>query len=528
MTKQIVRILATSELSGINRNDETEFTLSFELYHNPSFSAPCLSQTISFTTLGPEGLTESDREIGETWGYLVRQIFAADLDFETILGNFDNFLHEIAKTVWPQASFFTSFDVVGFNEYSNEPVAVDEEKIWASETETRPDTEYLFNLFDQWLELSEKSSDHDLLLRQFNDFGFFMGGKLMKRLPMTSHVNFFISPLNDLFNVDELVVASENNTGTMWSTNRYCSYGDVILFYFTKSGGKILAGQKFEGDNQEFFERLPGSIFAAGRLLTDSMRQHKKGLFYWNSKAFIGDILIFDRPIATDDIIAADGISLTRHFRDSRGGLRQPKSLYGHDEYLSVFKELLFKDNPSLADSYLNLESFWPESIPSPDSQNWAEEMGKADVRIFKDKDINRNLNQKHLSNFFQDEEGVRKMFIDPLLQKVVPPDARILQEFETHKGKSIKVDYCIEKGALKLPVEAKFDIYTDHSFSWERVFEYLDVSHNGKGLLIDINGVFELDQKQKSKQIIFERIGMNEESVKKLQKWLQNFFKTK
>ncbi len=528
MTKRIVRIFAEGELSGINGSDSPEYSLSFEFYYNPAFSSLCLHPTITFSTFSSEGLTDSDKEKGEIWGYLVRQIFAAGLDCETILENFDTFLHEIAKKIWPEAVFKTSFEAAGFNEYANKPVAVDDKKIWASDTETKPDTEYLFNLFDQWLDLSEKTSDHGLLLRQFNDFGFFIGKKLMSRLPQTDHVNFFISPLNDLFNVDELVETSENNTGTMWSTNRYCSYGDVILFYFTKSGGKIFEGQKFEGEDQEFFERLPGSIFAAGRLLTDSMRQHKKGLFYWNSKAFIGDILVFDKPIATDDIIAADGISLTRHFRDSRGGLRQPKSLYGHDEYLNVFRQLLFKENPSLATSYLNLASFWPESIPSPDSQNWAEEMGKADVRIFMDKDKNRNLNQKHLSNFFQDEEGVRKMFIDPLLQRVIPTDARILPEFETHKGKSIKVDYCIEKGEIRLPVEAKFDIYTDHSFSWDRVYEYLDISHNGKGLLIDVNGVFELDQKQRTKQIIFERIGMNDESVKKLQKWLHNFFKIK
>lgn len=529
MSKRLERFKVVSEMKGFKGNFSDSCRLEFEFYRNLAFSRPCLSQMMMHLS-NPElekVWGEQVWEIGEIWGGLARSIIEQSDDFDDVFSCFDKILCDFFVDKIPGLVFNTKFELVQTELYLNDPVSVDDKRLWKSEIEKKPNTEYLFDIFDQWVELADqKDSDHRNLQNQFNSFGFHLGNILNQKLPDINRVNFFVSPLNDLCNVNELIEVGEKNGGTIWSTNRYCSYGDVVLFYFTKSGGSIFKGLEFNGPSGAFYKNLPGSIFASGRLLTDSMRQQRKGLFYWNSKAFIGDIKIFDSPIQTDEIITSDGISLTRHFRDSRGGIRQPKSLYGHDDYLEAFKKLLFSRNPQLANTYLNFQPYWPDEVPAPDSNDWAEEMGQADVRFFMDNERNRNLNQQHLDNFFQDEEGVRKMFIDPLLSRVIPADARIVSEFVTHPEKSIRVDYCIEKNGRFLPIEAKFDINSDHSFNWNRVFEYLDISHKKKGLLIDINGVFEIDQSDKSKKIIFARAGMNKDSVEILKKWINNYFK--
>lgn len=528
MKKNIGQILIECTLSNVEELPCDSYQMQLEWYQNAAFKTPCLSQTMSYSYIGePHELNATEMALGEVWAQLIRVIFANLGEDKEILENFNSQLEAFLQKLYPTTRLKTTFSQSTGEKYENRPVAVEEKKIWASDTDTKADTEYLFQLFDQWVALSEQpDADAEILKKQFDSFGFYLGDLLATRLPPQKQVNFFVSPLNDLCNVGELIATAQKGGGTIWSTNRYCSFGDIVLFYFTKEGGKIFKDVEFEGKNGDFFAGLPGSIFAAGRMLTDSLRQAKKGLFYWNSRAFVGDIKIFDHPIAMDDINNSEGISLTRHFRDSRGGIRQPKSLYGHDDYLNSFKALLFSKNPSLKDTYLNFSSFWPETIPAPDSQNWAKEMGKADARIFKDKDVNRNLNQKHVNNFFQDEEGVRKMFIDPLLKLALPDDAKTIPEFKTHSHKNIRIDYCIEKNGKRLPIEAKFDIKTDHSIDWQRVNEYLEISHNGTGLLIDINGVFILRRNSSCRELLFERIGMNDDSVKKLKKWISDFFK--
>lgn len=529
MSKLLERYRVTSRMTGYKCNEAASFRLEFEVYQNPGFSKPCLSQIImTVSGLGPKEEPEKEAfEVCELWAGILRMVIEGSEDLATALPHLDEVLKSFFADKLPELAFNTSFELLKEEPYSGQPVPIEESRLWHSEIANKADTEYLFDLFDQWVELADrKDADQRALLNQFNSFGFYLGYILNQKLPDINRVNFFVSPLNDLCNVNELIEVCEKNGGTIWSTNRYCSYGDVVLFYFTKSGGSILKELEFNGPSGAFYKTLPGSIFAAGRLLTDSMRQQRKGLFYWNSKAFIGDIKIFDSPIPTDEIITSDGISLTSHFRNSRGGIRQPKSLYGHDDYLEAFKKLLFARNPQLANTYLNFQPYWPDEVPAPDSNDWAEEMGQVDVRFFKDKDRNRNLNQQHLDNFFQDEEGVRKMFIDPLLSRVMPADARILSEFVTHPEKSIRVDYCIEKNGIFLPIEAKFDINSDHSFDWNRVFEYLDISHKKKGLLIDINGVFELDQSDKSQKILFARSGMDSANVSQLKDWIRNYFK--
>jgi len=529
MNKVLERYRVTSRMNRYKGDVESNFRLEFEVYLNPGFSKPCLSRIImSATDLRPgEEPDEEAFEIGELWASILRLVIEGSDKLDSDLALVDEILQGFFDERIPGLNFQTAFELLSDEDYPGFPVEIDQQRLWKSETENKADTEYLFDLFDRWVELAdENDADHRSLQNQFNSFGFCLGNVLNQRLPDIDRVNYFVSPLNDLCNVNELIEVSEKNGGTIWSTNRYCSYGDVVLFYFTKSGGAILKGLEFSGESGDFYKTLPGSIFAAGRLLTDSMRQHRKGLFYWNSKAFVGDIKIFNAPIPTDEIITPDGISLTSHFRNSRGGIRQPKSLYGHDDYLEAFKKLLFARNPELVDTYLSFEAYWPEVMPAPDSLNWAEEMGLVDARFFKDKEKNRNLNQKHLANFFQDEEGVRKMFIDPLLIRVLPGDARIISEFVTHPDKNIRVDYCVEKKGLLLPIEAKFDIDSDHSFDWNRVFEYLDISHKRKGLLIDINGVFVLDQSDKSKKLLFSRFGMNDGSVDILKNWIKNYFK--
>ena len=510
----------------------SEFDFTFVWNLNPAFQKPCLSfrwplipRKRVFTQAEYEAARKAFKTIEKCLKIQILKTCDEIWQKAWSVDDFAEILQKYMRQNYPSADLSVAFRAKSESAYKNQPVMIDEDKLWRIETERQPDIDYLFDMFDQWVALSEKAAaDEDALREAFDSFAFCLGDKLAKNTHKMPAVNFFISPLSDLFNVTELIKTAERAGGTLWSTNRYCSYGDIILFYYTKDGGKDLKKVGFQGQCKDFFENLSGGIFASARLFTDSMRQEKKGLFYWHSKAFIGDIKIFDVPVLTDNIVASDGISLTSYFRNSRGGLRQPKSLYGEDEYLSLIKQHIFALNPALKDTYLAMPSYWPKLVPKPESKNWAEEMGLVDARAFKNK--NPNLNKQHVENVYQDEEGVRKMFIDPLLARVIPADARLKKEYKTNPEKNIRVDYCILKDGIKLPVEAKFEIKTDRSIDWKRVREYLEISYCGHGLLIDMNGVYALNNSSESRELIFEREKMNESSVQKLRAWISHYFR--
>lgn len=380
-----------------------------------------------------------------------------------------------------------------------------------SDRQPIPSNEYLrsvIGLATNYQVQAEESGNELLRRKAFHGFNNLMhrvGTDLSNTELGKDSLNYFLMPVTDPFDVMELFDTSvDRNYGTLWSANRLCRRGDVVLFYFAKKSEKRLAELNFvDGTTKDFFRELPASIFAAARVLNDTT-QTSKDIFAWNYRVFIGNVIIFSNPIAKDDIKDEKGENLSSKIL--QGGLMQPKSLYNGDQFLKHLKKIIFKRQPELQKTYLKYEPSWPDNIPAIEDPEWAEKMGRVDARSF------------------CDEASVRRHFIDALLRLAKPSHVGIQDEYYTDPVKKIRVDYLLFDDKTKLPVEAKYDINIE-KFNVARVQDYLKIATNKTGLLIDLNGVYIVEAGDNHPKTFFLRKGMGNPELSKMKRWLSKYF---